>query len=76
MLKEANRHFLKFCAPLSNAVLSNHAQGQATGEAHKLVRRVQKLTLGCSLQTLQLIMFTLLGLAALSVRQLPMFSES
>lgn len=36
------------------------------GEAHKLVRRVQNLTLGFCLQTLQLIMFTLLGLAALS----------
>lgn len=68
---------LKIHAWLSNAVLSNLAQGQGMGEAHKLVRRVQNLTLGCCLQTLQLIMFTLLGLAALSEWcRLPRFWES
>lgn len=73
-MKEADRHFLKIHALLSNAVLSNSARGQGTGAVHKLVWRVQKLTLGRCLQTLQLIMFRLWALAALSER-LPVFQR-
>lgn len=38
----AERSQRAFCAPLSNALLSNRARGQGgTAEAHKLVHRVQ-----------------------------------